>query len=109
MRAVRLVICRRGRLQEALQFRTLSLLPFDLIFQQCYLSGQLPIGVMSLSAFAFESRMPRSTTAWFIASVSVAFSAISPIQMNKRLIALNIGFLVYGFLGGSSSSNNIFR
>ena len=43
--------------------------------------------------------MPRSTTAWLMASVSVAFSAIRPSQMNTRLIALNIGFLwfIWGF------------
>src|SRR5437016_689356 len=40
--------------------------------------------------------MPRSTTAWLMASVSVAFSAISPIHINKRLIALNIGFFGLG-------------
>src|SRR5664279_4529663 len=37
--------------------------------------------------------MPRSTTAWLMASVSVAFSAIRPIHINNRLIALNIGLL----------------
>ena len=42
---------------------------------------------------ALESRIPRSTTAWLIASVSVAFSAINPNQINNRFIALNIGFL----------------
>src|SRR4051812_43679642 len=41
--------------------------------------------------------MPRSTTAWLMASVSVAFSAINPIQMNSRLIALNIGFVLSCF------------
>src|SRR5438477_2612064 len=34
--------------------------------------------------------MPRSTTAWLMASFSVAFSAVSPIQINSRLMALNI-------------------
>src|SRR5260370_27017094 len=38
--------------------------------------------------------MPRSTTASLMASVSVAFSAIRPIQINSLLIALNIGFLL---------------
>src|ERR1035441_1696640 len=37
--------------------------------------------------------MPRSTTAWLMASVSVACSAIRPIHINNRLIALNIGLL----------------
>src|ERR1019366_426057 len=37
--------------------------------------------------------MPRSTTAWLMASVSVACSAIRPIHINNRLIALNIGIL----------------
>src|ERR1041385_2686021 len=37
--------------------------------------------------------MPRSTTAWLMASVSVAFSAINPIQMKRRLIARNIWVL----------------
>src|ERR1035441_2040258 len=37
--------------------------------------------------------MPRSTTAWLMESVSVAFSAIRPIHINNRLIALNIGLL----------------
>src|ERR1041385_1901935 len=41
--------------------------------------------------------MPRSTTASLMASVSVARSAMSPSQMNTRLIALNIGFLLVLF------------
>src|SRR5580765_152741 len=34
--------------------------------------------------------MPRSITAWLMASVSVTCSAIKPSQMNTRLIARNI-------------------
>src|SRR5437773_12383879 len=44
--------------------------------------------------------MPLSTTAWLMASVSVAFSAINPIQINNRLMALNIRcpFWCFGLL-----------
>src|SRR5213075_2815585 len=44
----------------------------------------------ALSALALLSRMPRSITAWLMASVSVTCSAIKPSQMNTRLIARNI-------------------
>ena len=48
------LVIRRGRcLQKALQFRTLPLLPLDLILQQRYLPGQLAIGVMGLIGFGF--------------------------------------------------------
>src|SRR5581483_9017208 len=42
--------------------------------------------------------MPRSITAWLIASVSVAFSAVRPSQMNNLLIARNIMFSVLSLL-----------
>src|SRR5688572_17584719 len=42
--------------------------------------------------------MPRSTTAWLMASPSVACSAISPNQMKIRLIALNIALSLLNLL-----------
>ena len=91
MGAVRFVIRGRGRLEQALQFLALPLLAFDLVLEQRDLAGELAVGVMRLvRACALESRMPRSTTAWLMASVSVAFSAMRPSQMNTRLIARNM-------------------
>jgi hypothetical protein len=57
-----------------------------LVLEQGDLAGELAVGVMALSA-GLCSRMPRSITAWLMASVSVACSAIKPSQMNTRLIA----------------------